>query len=144
MDPILSPGHQRTRAALQAPRCQHIRLNGQRCAAPALRGQEHCHFHDSARHAAHTISSDLPFIEDATSLQFVLMDVIRTLATGHADYKYCALMLYALQIAGANLKNLRAELPQATEVEAAKMAGKHGDQSSRPELLLGPAKSRTP
>jgi hypothetical protein len=49
---------------------------------------------------------------DITIRQFVLMDVIRTLRTGHAEYKYCALMLYALQIAGANLKKFMAEHPK--------------------------------
>lgn len=137
------------RAAHEAPRCQHIRFNGQRCAAPALRGQEHCHFHDQARTARILVSTDVPFIEDATSLQFVLMDVIRTLRTGHAEYKYCALMLYALQIAGANLKNFMAEHPRPDLAEGErpqariaardgkKMASENGDEPSLAEFLLG-------
>ena len=34
------PDRDSMRAAHNAPRCQHIRLNGQPCAAPALRGQD--------------------------------------------------------------------------------------------------------
>jgi len=37
------------------------------------------------------------------------MRVIRRMQTGHADYKFCALTLYALQIASANMKNLHVE-----------------------------------
>ena len=44
MDPIQSPDHHRMRAAHEAPRCEHIRMNGRRCGSPALRGESHCYF----------------------------------------------------------------------------------------------------
>jgi hypothetical protein len=91
-----------------APRCQHIRLNGQRCGAPARRRRRYCHFHE---HAVVCRQKDfkVSFIEDATSLQFVLMEVMRLLDGPHPDYRACGLKLYALQIACANMKALRAE-----------------------------------
>ncbi|HUO97835.1 MAG TPA: hypothetical protein VMU01_04170, partial [Rhizomicrobium sp.] len=74
MDPIQSFHHNPMQAAHDAPRCQHIRYNGQRCAAPALRGQTICHFHERAADPATYEERSLPpFIEDATSLQVVLM-----------------------------------------------------------------------
>jgi hypothetical protein len=57
----------------EAPRCQHTRLNGQRCGSPALRGESHCHFHNRIQDralAAEDREPFLPFVEDATSLQF--------------------------------------------------------------------------
>ncbi len=157
MDPIQLPEHHRMRAAHESPRCQHIRYNGQRCAAPALRGQDHCHFHHNARNSRIFLNSDLPFIEDATSLQFVLMEVIRILATGHADYKCCALLLYSLQIACANLKNFMAEHPKPELAEGERpqpiigsgdkekrIGSKNGDEPSLAELRLGKSENGDP
>ena len=139
MDPIQSFDYNPMQAAHDAPRCQHIRFTGQRCAAPALRGQQYCHFHDEARTSRIQVSSDVPFIEDATSRQFVLMDVIRTLRTGHAEYKYCALMLYALQIAGANLKNFMAEHPRPEVIQGQRPQPKiiSAENGNQPSLAEG-------
>jgi len=157
MDPVQQPEHPRNYAAQQAPRCQHIRYNGQPCAAPALRGQTICHFHERAADPATYEERSLPpFIEDATSLQIVLMWVIRRLRTDgfhlmdELEYKRAALMLYGLQIACSNLKNLSAERaqPEAAEgerpqprlVSAEKQrpaASENGDEPSLAEFLLG-------
>jgi len=157
MDPVQQPEHPRNYAAQQAPRCQHIRYNGQRCAAPALRGQTICHFHERAADPATYEERSLPpFIEDATSLQVVLMWVIRRLRTDgfhlmdELEYKRAALLLYALQIACTNLKNFSAERaqpeaadgerPQPKPVSVEKLkpaASKSGDEPSLAELLLG-------
>ncbi|HYN15091.1 MAG TPA: hypothetical protein VES66_04790 [Terriglobales bacterium] len=131
--------------ANNAPRCQHIKLNGQRCAAPALRGESHCHFHNHIQSPAVYAEPFLPFIEDATSLQFVLMRVMRMLQMGHVEYKRCALLLYLLQIACSNLKAFMAEQPKPDlsegEQPQPKRAGsekeKHGDGPSLAELPLG-------
>lgn len=88
-------------------------------AAPALRGRTLCHFHQRAEDPATYEERSLPpFIEDATSLQVVLMWVIRRLRTGGfhlmdaVEYKRAALLLYGLQIASSNLKNFTAEHPR--------------------------------
>jgi len=139
--------------ANNAPRCQHIKLNGQRCAAPALREESHCHFHNRIQErvlAAENREPSLPFVEDATSLQFALMRVMRLLLIGHSfEYKRAALLLYALQIAASNLKALMAEQPKPelaegeqpqaklAGVEKGKMlAGNNGDEPGLADLLL--------
>ncbi len=151
MDPKLSLNYRRTRGALQAPRCQHVWLNGQRCAAPALRGQTRCHFHQHIEPCAldsQAAEPHLPFIEDATSLQVVLNRVLRMINTGYADNKVSALMLYGLQIACSNLKNFMAEHPRPEaeegerpqpEIVSAKQAKKFNgkdDEHSLAEFLL--------
>ncbi len=152
MDPKLSLKYRRTRGALQAPRCQHVWLNGQRCAAPALRGQTRCHFHQHIEPCAldsQAAEPHLPFIEDATSLQIVLNRVIRCINSGPSSYKTWGLMLYALQIACTNLKNFMAEHPRPDAGEgersqpeivsvkqAKKFNGKDDDEHSLAEFLL--------
>jgi len=155
MDPASPIEHPRNYAAQQAPRCQHIRYNGQRCAAPALRGQTLCHFHQRATDPATYEERSLPpFIEDATSLQIVLMWVIRRLRTDGfhlmdaLEYKRAALLLYGLQIACSNLRNFTAEQPRPEVAEGGqpkiaggeqeeRVANKSGDEPSLAELLLG-------
>ena len=157
MNPVSPIEHPRNHAAQQAPRCQHIRYNGQRCAAPALRGQTLCHFHQRAADPATYEERSLPpFIEDATSLQIVLMGVIRRLRMDGfhlmdpLEYKRAALLLYSLQIACMNLRNLNAERarpeagegerPQRKAVRAEKQklsASENGDEPRLAELLLG-------
>ena len=141
----------------EAPRCHHIRMNGRRCGSPALRGDRHCYFHN--RIQVRSLSAEdaepfLPFIEDATSLQFALMRVMRMLMMGHVEYKRCALLLYSLQIAASNLQNLKAELPQlelpeldlpenaqpqpeCASGEQEKVAGKNGNDPSLAASLAG-------
>jgi hypothetical protein len=87
--------------------CQHPRFNNQPCGQPALRGQKFCRFHDSS----HRTPSDysIPMVEDAFSLQFAIMQVIRALHDRVIDSKTASLTLYALQLASGNLKRLVAE-----------------------------------
>lgn len=135
-----------------APRCQHIRMNGRRCGSPALHGESHCYFHNRIQfRALDTEDSEpfLPFIEDATSLQFALMRVMRMLVRGGVEYKRCALLLYSLQIASSNRKAFAAEHPEPTEVQqpqaksvdGQKRKKAEGENSDEPgslaELLLG-------
>jgi len=137
-----------------APRCQHIRMNGRRCGSPALHGESHCYFHNRIQfHALDAEDAEpfLPFIEDATSLQFALMRVMRMLARDGVEYKRCALMLYSLQIASTNLKAFgtehrepelgAGEQPQpklATGEKDKKNAEKNSDEpGSLAGLLLG-------
>ena len=66
-------------------------------------------------------------VEDALSLQFALMQVIRALHDRAIDSKTAALTLYALQIASGNLKRCVAE--QTPSSDPAR-------QASLVELLL--------
>jgi hypothetical protein len=140
----------RNHAAQQAPRCRHIRLNGQPCAAPALRGQSLCYFHHRAEDPNTYLERWLPFPEDAASLQLALARVQRLLLMDGFEFKRANALLYSLQIACMNLKNLNAERaqPEAAEgerpqpkpvrVEKRKPdASQNGDEPSLAELLLG-------
>ena len=95
-------------AANDSPRCQHIKLSGHRCGAPARRRRRFCHFHERlARPKAP--ANEVRFIEDAASLQLAIMEVLRELRSASPDYRACGLSLYGLQIACTNLRNLQEE-----------------------------------
>ena len=150
VDPVQPADHPRTHAAQQAPRCQHVRLDGQPCAAPALRGQTLCYFHHRAQDEATYDERWLPFPEDAASLQLALARVQRLLLMDGFEFARANSLLYSLQIACMNLKNLnaerarregaQAERPQRKPVSAEKRklaASKNGDEPSLAEMLLG-------
>jgi hypothetical protein len=112
------------------PRCQHIKVNGVQCGCPALRQKKYCYFHHTWREETNPRSNNrrraqrlangqtafiLPPLEDANSIQMALMEILYQLADGRIDSKRASLMLYALQTASNNLKQLSFE-PQWSEV----------------------------
>ncbi|MBZ5568930.1 MAG: hypothetical protein LAN64_13900 [Acidobacteriia bacterium] len=105
----------RTTNANLAPRCQHTKLDGSPCAAPARRARKYCVFHE----AAHAKRPDyaVHLVEDAMSLQLGLFQVMRALDDHALDPKRAALKLYALQIAASNLKRLHQETQETTATD---------------------------
>jgi hypothetical protein len=116
------------------PRCNHVRVNGVQCNSPAMARKRFCYFHQQWRQAAAPKSGSrgkrasgdaglgpgsdeslqlaalaLPPLEDANSIQMALMQVIRLIVTRQIDGKLAGLLLYALQTATSNLKQLTLE-----------------------------------
>jgi len=86
----------------------------------------------------------LHFPEDATSLQYGVMMVIRMLISGHVEIKHCWALLYSLQIASANLRAFaaeRAEREILTSGKTARQPQAAGDQKTggdlNPQTLAG-------
>jgi len=105
------------------PRCQHVKLNGTQCGSPALRARRYCFFHDKIRSEQAKIRASapaarfaLPLLEDANCVQVALMKVIQMLGSGTIDHKTAGLMLYALQTASNNLRNVDFEADDVTDV----------------------------
>ncbi|MDP9268248.1 MAG: hypothetical protein M3P27_07980 [Acidobacteriota bacterium] len=103
------------KAAAAAPRCQHVRINGQHCAAPARTGSNWCMFHYGDYEGAAFPTTGVP--EDAASIQLEVGRVIRQLQSQTIETKSAALILYGLQVASMNLRRLGNEMPIAPEVE---------------------------
>jgi len=107
-------------------RCQHIKVNGTQCGSPALRDQQFCFFHQANRpvsvrcYVAGEVHStgtfELPVLEDAHSIQAAVRQVSQFLLERAIDHKTAGLLLYALQIASSNLKQMQAEKPRPTQV----------------------------
>ncbi len=91
------------RKANAAPRCAYIRMNDQPCRQPALQGNIFCRFHDLVEHPLP--AALIPFVEDATSLQVAIMQVIRSMQLGKIERHMGGTILYALQLAASNLKH---------------------------------------
>ena len=97
--------------------CEHVKANGLFCGSPAMRGRNYCFFHLNhighllrlQRYAAHGLQPpplELPLLEDAASIQLALMQVTEALLNGTLDAKRGGLVLYALQTASSNLRNM--------------------------------------
>jgi len=100
------------------PRCSHIKTNGIQCGSPALRDRRYCFFHQNWQSQHITLNSPrpetpigftLPVLEDADSIQVALMQVMRLIASGQLDLKAAGLLLYALQTAACNVRQLKLE-----------------------------------
>ncbi len=118
--------------------CQHIRLNGKNCGQPALRGRRFCRFHQPIHSPRPDYS--LPMVEDALSLQFALMQVIRALHDHAIGTKTAALTLYALQIASGNLRRFLEESnPEVSGAPHRPGSGKCGSVPDPVVALTSPA-----
>ena len=109
--------------------CRHIKTNGERCGCPALRDQPYCYFHLTlaATHPnpapeiptiLHPIDGGepqvaaqptlhLPALEDRESIQLAASMIIGALARNTLDTRRAATLLYGLQVASANARNLK-------------------------------------
>jgi len=128
-----------TKAADAAPRCQHIRLNGTHCAAPARTGHDWCLFHHGDYEGAFP-TTGVP--EDAACIQIEVGRVIRQLQDQSIEARAAGLILYGLQVASMNLPRLQREQPslevltaelQAAEAEAAAESEADADNEAFPQ-----------
>jgi hypothetical protein len=108
--------------------CRHIKTNGQRCGCPALRDHAFCYFHRTIAlshpkpapepptilhpldgrdpQVASQPTLNLPPLEDREAIQLATSMVIGALARNTLDTKRAVTLLYGLQVASANARNL--------------------------------------
>jgi hypothetical protein len=109
------------------PRCHHIKTNGVRCGSPSLHNQRFCYFHtrirqqEQRRRRRKATDLDFPFFEDATSVQWAIVQVTRALVEGKLDTRTAGLLLYALQTASLNLKSMHE--PEWMDIESDVLPG---------------------
>jgi hypothetical protein len=112
-------------SSFTAARCRHIKVNGTQCGSPALRSKIFCFYHHKDRPLPVECFSDieyatgeinLPFFEDAHSIQAVIRQVVQMVLQKRIERKTASLLLYALQIASSNLKRMDLEKPQPEQV----------------------------
>jgi len=106
------------RKAKSIPQCQHIKVDGVRCASPAVREHSYCYFHQSQRDRRRlrfknpTGGFELPLLEDANSIQIAIQDVQAAVIQGRIDQRLAGLLFFSLQIAQSNLKFINFEPEQ--------------------------------
>jgi len=108
---------------VEVRRCQHIKVNGTQCGSPALRNERVCYFHSQCGVTKVAVTEAwkngeivLPPFEDAGSIQFTLRQIAQMLLEQKITEKKAGLLLYTLQIASSNLKQMNAEKPRPTQV----------------------------
>jgi hypothetical protein len=130
--------------------CRHIFADGRRCGSPALRAQNFCYYHYAHRTPtlAHTRNRSsrnggfdlrrLDGLDNPTSIQLALSEVLGQIATNEIDTKRAGLLLYGLQIAGNNIRRSRPEQDPIAEaiVEEANLGALAEAETGRP-LPLG-------
>jgi hypothetical protein len=97
--------------------CAHVLTNGQVCNAIPMRDSKFCYWHHKsrARQRRHeriggpvTMEAnsgvELPLLEDANAIQ----EIMQAILDRRIDSKRAGLLLYSLQLAGANIRNLKA------------------------------------
>jgi hypothetical protein len=99
--------------------CGHILTNGELCNAIPLRDSNFCYWHHKARarrrrheRIGGPISMeansglDLPFLEDSNAIQVTIQEIMQAILDRRIDNKRAGLLLYSLQLASSNIRNL--------------------------------------
>jgi len=91
--------------------CTHIKVTGQQCGSPALRGEFFCYFHTrvikGVQQRVDMRLDSMALLEDCESIQLSLMHVVDGLVKGTLDPTRARLIIQALRIAARNAKNVR-------------------------------------
>ena len=91
--------------------CTHIKVTGQRCGSPALRGEFFCYFHTrvikGVQQRVDMQLHSMALLEDCESIQLSIMHVVDGLVKGTLDPTRARLIIQALRIAARNAKNVR-------------------------------------
>lgn len=102
----------RNMATTTGPLCQHQMDNATRCRCPAMRGKRYCYSHrrqhkqgarKNAERGRQRWFESVP-LDNATSVQRALGQVMQRLLSGQVDHKKAGQILYKLQTASVNLR----------------------------------------
>jgi hypothetical protein len=125
--------------------CNHVLTNGEVCKAIPMRDSNFCYWHHKAR-ARHRryeriggpISTEansgleLPFLEDANAIQVSIQEIMQAILDRRIDSKRAGLLLYSLQLASTNIRNL-SPLPTDNAAYIAKI----GSDDDKPFDCIG-------
>ena len=91
--------------------CTHIKVTGQQCGSPALRGEFFCYFHTrvikGVQQRVDMQLHSMALLEDCESIQLSIMHVVDGLIKGTLEPVRARLIIQALRIAARNAKNVR-------------------------------------
>ena len=106
--------------------CAFLKTNGVRCGAPAKGENDLCHSHLDHKERLYPQHIVLPPLEDAHAIQVATLDIMNALLYGRIEKPVASGLLYGLQLAQTNLKNLA---PAAKPVEP-RSSGRPGKESA--------------
>ena len=92
-------------------KCTHIKVAGQQCGSPALRGEFFCYFHTrvikGVQQRVDMRLHSMALLEDCEAIQLSIMHVVDGLVKGTLEPIRARLIIQALRIAARNAKNVR-------------------------------------
>jgi hypothetical protein len=92
-------------------KCTHIKVTGQQCGSPALRGEFFCYFHTrvikGVQQRVDMQLHSMALLEDAEAIQLSIMYVVDGLVKGTLELPRARLILQALRIAARNAREVR-------------------------------------
>ncbi len=123
-------------------KCAHIKADGIRCGSPALRGRSFCYFHHhnaDHRPRRQTRSVNVPFPEDAASVQVGLYNVMLAIIDRRIEERRAGQLLWALQIAASHSGKLPFERhiymsQSVTELPYYEVARQRAEEEDRQHL----------
>jgi hypothetical protein len=102
--------------------CTHIKVTGQQCGSPALRGEFFCYFHTrviiGVQLRVDMQLHSIALLEDCESIQLSLMHVVDGLIKGTLEPVRARLIIQALRIAARNAKNVRFDTKRESEKQS--------------------------
>lgn len=104
----------------QAPRCSHLKSNGQPCRAPAMGSRHFCVFHVRAHDTTTNQKINVSVLEDRQSLQITVKQIMEQIVAGRIEPQAASLLLRAVQIANSTLrpKRVRVESRKRKQVQS--------------------------
>ncbi len=99
--------------------CNHVLTNGEVCNAIPMRDSNFCYWHHKARARRRRYERiggpiameansglELPLLEDANAVQVTIQEIMQAILDRRIDNKRAGLLLYSLQLASSNIRNL--------------------------------------
>jgi hypothetical protein len=125
-------------AANRAPRCQHIKANGVRCASPAMRELPFCFFHEKFYNPPYDDS--FPPLEDANSVQCAILQVLNALKRKMITPLEARVFLYGLKAAAINSRRTTFEPIMQAQVTEYPFARRAASVDCHPEQSVAPSR----
>ena len=101
--------------------CTHIKVNGIRCGSPALREEVFCYFHQRMHRGVRTPPRSrlhpIAMLEDGSSIQASLMEVINAVVRNQIDLARARIILRALHIAVKNAQAAKFDVYHSSTVD---------------------------
>jgi hypothetical protein len=112
--------------ANQAPRCSHLKSNGEPCRAPAMGNRLFCVFHTRAHDTElEKEKIRIGVIENREGVQIAVKQIMEHIVSEKIDARGAALLLRAVQIAGSAVKS------DKTQPQPAKSKRAHSESDER-------------
>jgi hypothetical protein len=120
--------------------CRYLHPNGHRCLKPARRGEYFCHSHLKHRRPVLALTATtLPLLDDRSSIQLTLTQILQGIFTNTLDPKQGGHLLYGLQIAAALLpkSGKNEQLPAQEPIEEVTLT-EEGEELAPESRYFGP------